>query len=300
MLTPSAAASPALLSWYVRERRFSALPTRACCTNSNASFLLRIAQSSRVSAASYFPWRRYNAPRFLSVVVTVGESTFAALCQPPYSPYGAQLRFLSLFSSRSSATCKMELEFLFCIYFWIVDVGGAYLPPRSVCCRHRLRQIRVHGLVSAPVCTEFRLPCICPVLRNNWPNCSWFSQRSDRPGPASVRKFPMHVGSRVQLHRIYFGFGKAMLNCSIVLPRRDGRDPEPLHESQAHVCTMVRRLCICHVCHTTQLNYSMWPPRPDDFRQVSSHEWPARRSADSRPLCICFDHDRLKPRCSTL
>jgi hypothetical protein len=46
----------------------------------------RIAQSSSVSAASYFPWRRYSAPRFFSVVVTVGESTFAALCQPPYSP----------------------------------------------------------------------------------------------------------------------------------------------------------------------------------------------------------------------
>ena len=44
------------------------------------------AHSSKVSAASNFPCLRYKAPRFLSVVVTVGLSTFAALCQPPYSP----------------------------------------------------------------------------------------------------------------------------------------------------------------------------------------------------------------------
>ena len=36
------------------------------------------AQSSSVSAASYLPCLRYSAPRFFSVVVTVGESTFAA------------------------------------------------------------------------------------------------------------------------------------------------------------------------------------------------------------------------------
>ena len=35
-------------------------------------FLDRIAHSSNVSAASYFPWRRYNAPKFFKVVVTVG------------------------------------------------------------------------------------------------------------------------------------------------------------------------------------------------------------------------------------
>ena len=63
-----------------------------------------IAQSSSVSAASYLPWRRYSAPRFFNVVVTVGESTLAALCQPPYSPYGVFSRFRCLFSSRSSAT----------------------------------------------------------------------------------------------------------------------------------------------------------------------------------------------------
>lgn len=50
------------------------------------SFLLLKAQSSRVSAASYFPCLLYKAPKFFNVVVTVGESTFAALCQPPYSP----------------------------------------------------------------------------------------------------------------------------------------------------------------------------------------------------------------------
>ena len=32
----------------------------------------RLAHSSSVSAASYLPWRRYSAPRFFSVVVTVG------------------------------------------------------------------------------------------------------------------------------------------------------------------------------------------------------------------------------------
>ena len=36
------------------------------------------AQSSSVSAASYLPCLRYSAPKFFSVVVTVGESTFAA------------------------------------------------------------------------------------------------------------------------------------------------------------------------------------------------------------------------------
>ena len=33
---------------------------------------VRCAHSSNVSAASNFPWRRYNAPKFFSVVVTVG------------------------------------------------------------------------------------------------------------------------------------------------------------------------------------------------------------------------------------
>lgn len=47
------------------------------------------AHSSSVSAASNLPCLRYKAPRFLRVVVTVGLSTLAALCQPPYSPYGA-------------------------------------------------------------------------------------------------------------------------------------------------------------------------------------------------------------------
>lgn len=70
----------------------------------------RIAQSSSVSAASYFPCRRYSAPRFFRVVVTVGESTFAALCQPPYSPYGVFSRFRCLFSSRSSATFGLMLS----------------------------------------------------------------------------------------------------------------------------------------------------------------------------------------------
>lgn len=36
------------------------------------------AQSSSVSAASYLPCLRQSAPRFFNVVVTVGESTFAA------------------------------------------------------------------------------------------------------------------------------------------------------------------------------------------------------------------------------
>lgn len=35
-------------------------------------FLERRAHSSKVSAASSFPWRLYRAPRFLSVVFTVG------------------------------------------------------------------------------------------------------------------------------------------------------------------------------------------------------------------------------------
>ena len=56
-----------------------------------ASLRLRKAQSSSVSAASYLPWRRYRAPRFFRVVVTVGESTLAALCQPPYSAKGVLL-----------------------------------------------------------------------------------------------------------------------------------------------------------------------------------------------------------------
>lgn len=73
------------------------------------SFLDRRAQSSSVSAASYFPWRRYSAPRFFRVVVTVGESTLAALCQPPYSPYGTFSLLRCLFSSRSSATCQIGL-----------------------------------------------------------------------------------------------------------------------------------------------------------------------------------------------
>lgn len=77
--------------------------------NPLTSFLDLRAQSSSVSAASYLPCRRYKAPRFFKVVVTVGESTLAALCQPPYSPQGAlpELRFL--FSSRSSATCQIGL-----------------------------------------------------------------------------------------------------------------------------------------------------------------------------------------------
>lgn len=86
----------------------------------HTSFLERNAQSSRVSAASYFPCLLYNAPRFLSVVVTVGESTLAALCHPPYSVYGAAPILLFLFSSRSSATCHIGLLspvtlFLFCL-----------------------------------------------------------------------------------------------------------------------------------------------------------------------------------------
>ena len=84
-----------------------------CCQHT--SFLLLTAQSSSVSAASNLPCRRYSAPKFLSVVFTVGESTLAALCQPPYSPYGPDdeppLGFLSSFlcSSRSSATCQIGL-----------------------------------------------------------------------------------------------------------------------------------------------------------------------------------------------
>lgn len=42
-------------------------------------------------------------------MVTVGESTLAALCQPPYSVYGAVPALLFLFSSRSSATCHIGL-----------------------------------------------------------------------------------------------------------------------------------------------------------------------------------------------
>ena len=45
--------------------------SQMCCTHLRA-------QSSSVSAASYLPCLRYSAPRFFSVVVTVGESTFAA------------------------------------------------------------------------------------------------------------------------------------------------------------------------------------------------------------------------------
>lgn len=41
--------------------------------------------------------------------MTVGESTLAALCQPPYSVYGAVPGILFLFSSRSSATCHIGL-----------------------------------------------------------------------------------------------------------------------------------------------------------------------------------------------
>jgi len=43
------------------------------------------------------------------VVVTVGESTLAALCQPPYSVYATEPVLLFLFSSRSSATCHIGL-----------------------------------------------------------------------------------------------------------------------------------------------------------------------------------------------
>lgn len=35
--------------------------------------------------------------------------TLAALCQPPYSPYGAFSLLRCLFSSRSSATCQIGL-----------------------------------------------------------------------------------------------------------------------------------------------------------------------------------------------
>lgn len=73
------------------------------------SLRLLKAQSSSVSAASYFPCRLYKAPKFFKVVVTVGESTLAALCQPPYSPYGAFSLLRDLFSSRSSATCQIGL-----------------------------------------------------------------------------------------------------------------------------------------------------------------------------------------------
>jgi hypothetical protein len=36
-----------------------------------------------VSAASYFPWRRYNKLRFFNVVVTVGWSVKIVLYHPP-------------------------------------------------------------------------------------------------------------------------------------------------------------------------------------------------------------------------
>lgn len=73
------------------------------------SFRDRRAQSSRVSAASNLPCRLYKAPRFFKVVVIVGESTLAALCHPPYSPYGTFSLLRCLFSSLSSATCQMGL-----------------------------------------------------------------------------------------------------------------------------------------------------------------------------------------------
>ena len=40
-------------------------------------FLDRIAHSSNVSAASYFPCRLYNAPKFFKVVVTVGLKIYS-------------------------------------------------------------------------------------------------------------------------------------------------------------------------------------------------------------------------------
>jgi hypothetical protein len=79
---------------------------------STLSFLDLRAQSSRVSAASYFPCLLYKAPRFFRVVVKVDASVFAALCHAPYSPKGALAMFdsgLFLFSSLSSATCQMGL-----------------------------------------------------------------------------------------------------------------------------------------------------------------------------------------------
>lgn len=69
-----------------------------------SSRLLLRAQSSSVSAASYLPCLRYRALRFFSVVLTVGESTLATLCQAPYSLKGLFSRFCDLFSSRSSAS----------------------------------------------------------------------------------------------------------------------------------------------------------------------------------------------------
>lgn len=115
--SPPADASELVPPVKFRDRRLSALPARGSCTNSIASFFkLRIAQSSRVSAASYLPCRRYRAPRFFNVVLNVGESTLAALCHPPYSPYGAQLVFLSLFSSRSSATYQSDDGKVLCFY----------------------------------------------------------------------------------------------------------------------------------------------------------------------------------------
>lgn len=76
------------------------------------------AHSSKVSAASSLPCRRYRAPRFLRVVFTVGLDTdikckienqnnkfiqitlphlltLQALYQPPYSPYGVFSLFLA-------------------------------------------------------------------------------------------------------------------------------------------------------------------------------------------------------------
>lgn len=80
-------------------------PDTCWCFVAWSSFLFRRAQSSNVSAASYLPWRRYRAPRFFNVVLTVGESTLAALCHAPYSLNGVFSRFWDLFSSRSSASC---------------------------------------------------------------------------------------------------------------------------------------------------------------------------------------------------
>lgn len=85
--------------------RFVPLELLICLPPAAASSrLLRRAQSSSVSAASYFPCRLYRALRFFSVVLTVGESTLATLCQAPYSLNGLFSLFCDLFSSRSSAS----------------------------------------------------------------------------------------------------------------------------------------------------------------------------------------------------